>query len=39
MQVGSFTALSGAVAFGEDHRADRTLTLVRVNKGKFEVKK
>ena len=38
MQVGSFTALSGTVAFGEDHRADRTLTLVRVNKGKFEVK-
>jgi branched-chain amino acid transport system substrate-binding protein len=39
MQTGSFNGLSGVVAFGEDHRADRALTLVRVNKGKFEVKK
>jgi branched-chain amino acid transport system substrate-binding protein len=39
LQTGSFDGLSGSVAFGEDHRADRTLTMVRVNKGKFEAKK
>lgn len=37
--TGSFPSLSGPVSFGDDRRADRTLTLVRVVKGRFEIKK